>query len=740
MPEMKTLTINDITFDITDDGAVRFDSAQELTENQKAQARANIGFEVGEPAEYDIPKVFISGTIPTAKDDVLAEMQYISKTESFSAYLKIKCQGSSSMSYPKKNFTIKMYSDEARMAKLKKTFKDWGHASNKYVLKANYIDHSHARNIVSARLWDEVVSSRESYSSLPSEMRNSPCNGAIDGFPIKLYANGTYQGIYTWNIGKDDWMWGMDEDNANHVLLCGETNTNDAYAENACNFRALWSGVNEDAWNVEIGTNDEVLKDSLNALIACVKDTDNITFKATIGDYLDVQSAIDYYLHMYVICGLDGLARNMLLATYDRRKWICGAYDMDSTFGLWWTGNSFVSATFRCPEDYQEKHSLLWERISTVFAEEMKQRYTELRSSVYSLGNMITHFERFTDTIGKDLYAEDLEVYTGIPSGSTNNIKQIRDYIRDRLAYVDSKMRLSDDILFEVANEVTLNGTSDSIDTGVDITTMEEYTVVMDFTTLATTGVLLSCFTNPYGFKIKANGIIDNNKPSIFAPYGTTMPTNERCVFVLRRTADGAYKGFTSAHCKLGTNLATTEGTAGKTLRIGAYDYHGNITDFANMTVHGFRLYSRALDDAEIMSFYPADVINLADNVYEEGRFAAAGTEHLDNPNYSFRSANYLPVEGGKTISAEIDTSLTLVGNPILQIVQYNSNKEIIVARADTYFNWVNGEDKWQVSSNSKTFTLDANTAYIRYCMYLSENSGFDASKLNEIEVFVYYD
>lgn len=42
MAEMKTLTINGVKFDITDDAAVRFEE-QSLTEEQKAQARENIG-------------------------------------------------------------------------------------------------------------------------------------------------------------------------------------------------------------------------------------------------------------------------------------------------------------------------------------------------------------------------------------------------------------------------------------------------------------------------------------------------------------------------------------------------------------------------------------------------------------------------------------------------------------------------------------------------------------------------
>lgn len=389
-----------------------------------------------EPAEDDIPKVFITGVKPTTKDDVLAEMEYVSKTDKFHAYLTIKCQGTSSMSYPKKNFTIKLYSDEARETKLKKSFKDWNHNGNKYVLKANYIDHSHARNIVSARLWGEVVASRPDYDSLPVEMRNAPNNGAVDGFPIKVYYNGTYEGVYTWNIGKDDWQWGMDEDNPNHVLLCAESNVTTA---NPCNFNALWNGVHESNWSVEVGTNSTALKNSLNNLIQFVMDNNGDDFKNGIGNYLDIQSAIDYYIFQYEICGLDGLAKNMLLATYDGTKWICGAYDLDSTFGLWWNGSSFVSAQYACPENYQAPASLLWERIEANFLPELKARQAELRKTVLSYSNMVTHFERFMDIIGLDLYAEDLTIYTGIPSGSTNNIKQIRNYIRDRQTYVDAE-------------------------------------------------------------------------------------------------------------------------------------------------------------------------------------------------------------------------------------------------------------------------------------------------------------
>ncbi len=402
----------------------------------------DLGIEAGggEPLDGDIPRVFITGTIPTTKEDADAELDYVSKTRQFHAWLKIKCQGSSSMAYPKKNFTIKLYQDAARETKLKKYFRDWGQESNKFVLKANYIDHTHARNLVSARLWNEVVKSRQDYDSLPEPMRNSPRNGAVDGFPVKLYANGTYQGIYTWNIGKDDWMWGMEEEDPNHVLLCGETNTGGEYGENACNFRRAWTGVDGADWSIEVGQNSENLKNSLNALIAFVMENDGDAFKAGIGEYLDIQSALDYFLFSYVSCGLDSLAKNLLLATYDGKKWICGQYDMDTTFGLWWDGSMFVSHRYACPGDYQEPYSLLWERVRKNYIPELQQRYAQLRAGALSLHNMVTQFERFVYGIGRELLEEDLDVYPGIPSSTTNNIQQLRNFIRERLKYVDERI------------------------------------------------------------------------------------------------------------------------------------------------------------------------------------------------------------------------------------------------------------------------------------------------------------
>ena len=113
-----------------------------------------------EPELMDMPRIYFSeGTLPTSKTATVMKFDYYSKTTEYHGYVDIKCQGNSSMAYPKKNFTIKLYEDKAKTGKLKIDFKGWGKQS-KFVLKANWIDITHTRNIVAARLWGDVIKTR----------------------------------------------------------------------------------------------------------------------------------------------------------------------------------------------------------------------------------------------------------------------------------------------------------------------------------------------------------------------------------------------------------------------------------------------------------------------------------------------------------------------------------------------------------------------------------------------------
>lgn len=394
----------------------------------------NASPKIVEPADDDIPTIFITGAIPDSKKYVAGELEYVSKSSRFHAYTYIKLQGTSTLNLPKKNYTVNLYSDENRSVKLNKEFKNWGFHNN-FVLKADYNDILHARNVVGAKLWGKVVQSRSDYDTLPEELKNSPNNGAIDGFPVRVYVNGTYNGLYNWTIPKCDWMVGMNSANTNHVLLSAEFNDNGdlAYQNNPCNFNTLWDG-SEDYFSVEIGENSAELVSSLNTVISSIINNDS----ASLEQSLDIKSAIDYFIFQEIILGSDGLAKNMLLATYDMNKWYLSAYDMDSTFDLDWNGQILEYYDSDMPyTPYNNKFSSLLQYIWNNYNVAYVERYVELRKSVLSYSSIIEEFEKYIGKFGEDVYIQDTAIYPNIPSVTDNTLESLRDFVRKRLEYLD---------------------------------------------------------------------------------------------------------------------------------------------------------------------------------------------------------------------------------------------------------------------------------------------------------------
>lgn len=453
MADVKSFEINGTELMIKDEYA-----RQQLDNIASQITNGNIGNNV-EPQLMDMPRIYLSeGTLPTSKTSTTMKFDYYSKTKEEHGYVDIKCQGNSSMAYNKKNFTIKTYSDKEKTTKKKIDFKGWGKQS-KFVLKANWIDITHARNIVSARIWSDIVKSRNGYDNLPELFRTSPNQGAVDGFPVLVYSNGVYQGRYTLNIPKDKWMSNMDDSLDTHCILCGENYVS------GC-FRAT-ANINGTDWTDEL--HDIVpnsIKTRWNECISFVMNSTDEEFKANLNNYFDVESVIDYLLFGIISCGLDAFGKNQLYFTYDGQKWIASMYDMDSTWGLWWNGSKFVATDYprESFEDYNgsgREGNFLYIRLQKLFVDELKARYTELRKDVLSASHIIQRFEEFIQICANDVVKEDYASttgegkFTGMPSTATNNIQQLRSYIVARLTYCDTYI---DSLVESVAcTGITLN-------------------------------------------------------------------------------------------------------------------------------------------------------------------------------------------------------------------------------------------------------------------------------------------
>ena len=586
--------------------------------------------EILEPEEDDIPKVFFGGPLPQTKDDAIMSFRYISKTEDIRGYCKTKAQGNSSMLYPKKNQTVKLYRDADCTQKLKVDFKGWG-MQNKFCFKANWIDLTHARNIVSARLWGDVVKSRVNYDSIPEPLRASPNQGAVDGFPVKVYAEGIYQGRYTINIPKDAWMANMDENLENHCILCGEN-------YNSGCFRAE-ANIDESDWTDEIhDTVPASIKNRWNEVIRFVMNSTDEEFVAGIGNYFDITSLVDYYLFGLVSCGLDAFGKNQLYMTYDGLKWYASMYDMDSTWGLYWNGKSFVPDTYT-RKSYQDfvdgDGNLLYIRLESLFAEAIRTRWEELKKDALSVDNLINRFERFTDIAPAHLVEEDYAdttaggAFTAMPSVAENNIQQLRNYITKRWSYADGVLSvLGNEYMYRLTEPVTFDGTNYLDTLAKPFTDPKDMTVLISFDSVneqditgGTQPAVLTLDGYPEAFSIRSQGAgywqfrSNNTKHPLQTDtdgsWGHTWGRTKVIVAVFKQGVFTFGKYYLN-HTNTVYNIPAAGGTftqyPDQSILVGMYDPRSSSAKGPwQGTVNDLRIYNRALTEEE--------AVELIDNI-----------------------------------------------------------------------------------------------------------------------------
>lgn len=257
------------------------------------------------------------------------------------------------------------------------------------------------------------------YNVLP----DTPNQGLIDGFPIEIYNNGEFLGLYTWNIPKDEWLLNMDSDNPNHLMVCGEN------WEAPVVFYADADFVN---WSVEVGQGSDASLQKLNRLFEFIMESSNKEFKTHIHEYLNLDSILNYYLITDFAYLRDNLGKNMLVFTYDSEIWYLGLYDLDTSWGTYFNGKKLYDY-----ELLELSQSNLLRRIEECFGDELCTRYFELRNDIFTKEHILNEFHTFANEIPEDTFEKEvLRWGNEIPGYSYD---QIEEYLDVRIPILDEK-------------------------------------------------------------------------------------------------------------------------------------------------------------------------------------------------------------------------------------------------------------------------------------------------------------
>lgn len=390
--------------------------------------------------------------MPTTKtQDLNAWLEcYDGNGNYFRKRVVLNAQGNSSLSFPKKNLSVKFY--ETAWGEGKKTnitFGDWVN-QDAFHLKAYYTDYFRGCSKIAYDIYDDITSDREQplpwqRAGITTSSEKAICHP--NGFPCYVYLNDVFYGLYVWSLKKDYKNMGHEKDNGQHIHIDGLLADNTIFNEkiNWTQFdirtpKTLYC-INtdenmpaEDRQYLEYDDDypSELIDDSMpyydpnnqgHAITNIVKqsiislskyytqlrklDTSkptSQTFKYYFSQFFDTQGLTDYIVHSLVTNNYDGHWKNWQWFTYDGKKWYVEPYDLDCTFG------HHDSGAFIFPPEWNHQHGTYFfefpvnagiqQLFLKYFFDEIKERYITLRKKqLIDAQRYITYFKCWADRI-----------------------------------------------------------------------------------------------------------------------------------------------------------------------------------------------------------------------------------------------------------------------------------------------------------------------------------------------------
>lgn len=494
--------------------------------------------------ESTIPIMKFEGNMEGMSGDIakLITIDYNDPLDPSKRFIKENCQvswqGTSSLEYPVKNYTIK----------LKDGGNDWLYApkddwipESRYTIKANFMDSSQANNVCTARFVnDYFVKNNLLY---PSQIKNDKTRGSIDGFPIRLVINGIDQGIHMFNIDRyainnlgfaDEPQIMSYEIGVNSVSGAGAF-ANDSWESIRNEFELRYHYAGDESIVCEqIGAGENkvtVLKsgyhNELQQMISWVCNSTDEEFLSELDEHFSVNHLIDYYLLVYFFGLVDNLGKNMVMTTWGKDIngnviWYPMFYDCDSELGLTNDGQlRYGSGIDMETGDFNTSNSRLWTKLKRNFNSQITERYISMRSNGHlTYDNMMKYFESgMISTIGEVFYNldqrlkyanEDNKAWIYMCNGS--RLEHTKRWIKERITYLDS--------VFEYGNWMKSMIVRSNDITGQVSLFLKSYTpmhVTVAFSDQATGKIKRYCDKDKwYEFK----GIIENEKDNNITIYG----------------------------------------------------------------------------------------------------------------------------------------------------------------------------------------------------------------------------
>lgn len=357
-------------------------------------------------------------------------------------------QGSSSLGYPKKNIKFDLCEDEWEGDKTTDvTFGSWVKQDG-FHLKAYFIDYFRGVGAVSYKIFDDITADRGDMArpwqraGVADADAKALCHP--EGFPVAVYLNGDFYGVYAWQLKKHRKNMGMDKNTATHIHLDGEITTVSLFNGTidwtkfevrnpkglVCMDGTKYDGENPrelidaTAAAYDPGNEDHALTAEVKGYITTLSHycpalsriqrsgKTPAEIRAEFGKRFDVDGFIDYTVFSSVTNNVDGWWKNWQWITYDGVKWFVEPYDLDMTFG------NVSFGTFVSPPEYNWYYSDPDQRfrldvgpayyLNEYYADDLDRRYASLRESgAITAEGIYSKIEEWHARVGDEMYERE---------------------------------------------------------------------------------------------------------------------------------------------------------------------------------------------------------------------------------------------------------------------------------------------------------------------------------------------
>ena len=422
----------------------------------------------------------------------------------FKKHAILNAQGRSSMNWEKKSISLDLCDDEWIGDETPKVrFGNWV-PQDSFHVKAYYTDVVRGLCPISYKLYEQIVRTRgdkydrpwkkalidyskigatsksfgNSYVGDYDLLTDTGARCFPDGFPIAIYLNGKFYGIFALQLKKHRDNYHLNKSTAEHVHLDGILDENKIFngKDNidwsqfeVRNPKGLYAiGGNKydaDVKQEEIAGDTEVnawieagtlpngktidsktkkalqmtakvkkyiqdfaetvptIKSAMATYEASSKSEEDLkALKSVYEKYFDVQNMEDYMIIGDILGNGDGFAGNWQWFTYDGVKWWVGLYDCDLVFGGSWKGELVyqpykyhVDSSTNKPDGYVVRY----------YNDDLKARYKELADkNIISVSNIVSILKDWCMRIGTSFYKKEYEKWKDSPCLSDSVINE----------------------------------------------------------------------------------------------------------------------------------------------------------------------------------------------------------------------------------------------------------------------------------------------------------------------------